>query len=118
MVRILTRVTDSILAVDDSSSSTTTTDSYVTQLETDINGFPNAVVQVKNTHASNSLKYKIDGTIDGSNYKAIVAETVLAFGVVDINLSTTGYVSLRIQAKNNASEVVSSCQVWVHAVNP
>lgn len=56
------------------------TDVYVTLVEVDMFEHPNSrevsIEVVENN--TNAIKYKIDGTIDGSNYEEIKAEATLA----------------------------------------
>tara|TARA_Y100000310_G_C20552636_1_gene748899 strand:- start:466 stop:822 length:357 start_codon:yes stop_codon:yes gene_type:complete len=77
----------------------TTTDAYVAVQETDVAAFRTTIHYVKNTGGANGLKYKIEGTIDGSNYEELKTETTLASGVDYFETDTDAWDSIKISVK-------------------
>lgn len=88
------------------------TDEYVTLIDADIPPQVKEVsIQLKENNV-NTIKYKVDGSIDGSTYEAIKAETVLAKnGTIALTPSDTGlarladpWMKIRVQHKSSVAE--------------
>ncbi len=88
----------------------TTTSGYVNALDWKTAELDKKTILLKNTHASQSLKYKLSGyAVDGGMAKELVAETVLSAGEVAEFHYDRQWDSLVLQVANNSG--VASYQV-------
>jgi len=75
-------------------AATTTTNAYVALDTIDLRGRMNCVIRVNNTHAANSILYKILGSVDGTNFDISIQTeaTITGTSSATVNKSSTVYV--------------------------
>jgi len=77
-----------------------------------------ALIYIKNTHATNGLKYKILAYMDcvdkTGSVKELVAETTLAAGAVAVETLTDPYEIITIPMKNATPGSNATVKAWVN----
>jgi hypothetical protein len=91
--------------VDKGSLTGMTTVAYVSVLDWKVAELGRKTILLKNTHASQSLKYKLSGyVLDGGIGKELVAETVLSAGEIAEFHYDRQWGSLVLQVANSSGE--------------
>ena len=94
--------------LEDTTTGTTTDDYADNTLTIETGGFPRKIISLKNTGGSNTLKYKIDTSIDNVVYFGSVAETTLAPAATASKIDTDDWKYVKVQVKNNATTAATT----------
>lgn len=103
---------------DHSFAEVTTTNTYVTLDTLDLRGKMNCTIRLKNTHATGAIKYKVLGSIDGTNFDIeIQAETVVVASDVDIIVKPSYYIPyVAVSVKSSVADTPGKALVTIACV--
>lgn len=93
-------------------SAPTTYDDYIDALDLDLRGLGNTTIIIKNTHASNSLMYKVLVRVeyDGIDYTEIPETTLAAGADPNREIIQRAYARARLQIKSATAGTPASWQ--------
>lgn len=91
-----------------------TYDDYIDALDLDLRGWGNATIIINNTHASNSLKYKVLVRVeydDGIDYTEIPETTLAAGADPNREIIQRAYARAKLQVKSTVAGTPASWKV-------
>jgi|TARA_R100001530_G_scaffold106954_2_gene74732 hypothetical protein len=94
----------------------TSANAYVAVQETDVAAFRTTIHYIKDTDGANGITYKIEATIDGTNYETIKAEATLAAGADYFETDTDAWDSVKISIKSTVSDSHGTYSVTIKGI--